>query len=72
MPGFKIALSGEPGAQSTGCSSRMPLNFEVQRKKINQRKGIEMDSTQLIRIAAGVLAVIVLVILIQRRRTRVK
>jgi tetrahydromethanopterin S-methyltransferase subunit F len=31
-----------------------------------------MDSTTIIRIAAGVLFVIVLVILIQRRRTRVK
>jgi hypothetical protein len=31
-----------------------------------------MDSTTLIRIAAGVLFVIVLVVLIQRRRTRVK
>jgi len=31
-----------------------------------------MDSTTLIRIAAGVLFVIVLVILIQRRRTRIK
>jgi hypothetical protein len=31
-----------------------------------------MDSTTLIRIAAGVLFVVVLVILIQRRRTRVK
>jgi hypothetical protein len=31
-----------------------------------------MDSTTIIRIVAGVLAVIVLVILIQRRRTRVK
>lgn len=31
-----------------------------------------MDSTSLIRIAAGVLFVIVLVILIQRRRTRIK
>jgi hypothetical protein len=31
-----------------------------------------MDSTTMIRIAAGVLFVIVLVILIQRRRTRVK
>jgi hypothetical protein len=31
-----------------------------------------MESTSLIRIAAGVLFVIVLVILIQRRRTRVK
>jgi hypothetical protein len=31
-----------------------------------------MDSTTIIRIAAGALFVIVLVILIQRRRTRVK
>jgi hypothetical protein len=31
-----------------------------------------MDSTTIIRILAGVLFVIVLVILIQRRRTRVK
>jgi len=31
-----------------------------------------MDSTTLIRIVAGALAVIILVILIQRRRTRVK
>jgi len=31
-----------------------------------------MDTTTLIRIAAGVLFVIVLVLLIQRRRTRVK
>jgi hypothetical protein len=31
-----------------------------------------MDSTMIIRIVAGVLFVIVLVLLIQRRRTRVK
>ena len=31
-----------------------------------------MDSTSIIRIVAGVLAVIILVILVQRRRTRVK
>jgi len=31
-----------------------------------------MDSSTLIRIVAGALAVIILVILIQRRRTRVK
>lgn len=31
-----------------------------------------MDTTLIIRIAAGVLAVIILVILVQRRRTRVK
>lgn len=31
-----------------------------------------MDGTSMIRIAAGVLFILVLVILIQRRRTRVK
>jgi preprotein translocase subunit SecG len=31
-----------------------------------------MDSTTLIRIIAGAVAVVILVILIQRRRTRVK
>jgi hypothetical protein len=31
-----------------------------------------MDSTSIIRIVAGVLFVLVLVVLIQRRRTRVK
>jgi hypothetical protein len=33
---------------------------------------VEMDSTTIIRIVAGVLFVVVLVVLIQRRRTRVK
>lgn len=33
---------------------------------------MQMDSSMLIRIAAGVLFVIVLVVLVQRRRTRVK
>jgi len=41
----------------------------LQRRK--ERK-YEMDNTTLIRIVAGVLFVIVLVILIQRRRTRIK
>jgi hypothetical protein len=31
-----------------------------------------MDSTTIIRIAAGIVAVIILVVLVQRRRTRVK
>jgi preprotein translocase subunit SecG len=31
-----------------------------------------MDNTTLVRIIAGVVAVIILVILVQRRRTRVK
>ena len=31
-----------------------------------------MDSTTIIRIAAGVLGVVILIVLIQRRRTRTK
>ena len=34
--------------------------------------GVEMDSSLIIRIVAGVLFVIVLAVLIQRRHTRVK
>jgi hypothetical protein len=37
-----------------------------------EKGGFDMDGTTIIRIAAGVLFVIVLVILIQRRRTRIK
>jgi hypothetical protein len=33
---------------------------------------MDLDSTQIIQIVAGVLAVVVLIVLIQRRRTRVK
>jgi hypothetical protein len=33
---------------------------------------MNMDGTTLIQIACGVLAVVVLIVLIQRRRTRVK
>jgi hypothetical protein len=38
---------------------------------MNERN-LKMDGTMVIRIVAGVLFVVVLVILIQRRRTRVK
>jgi hypothetical protein len=31
-----------------------------------------MDNTTIIRIVAGVLAVVILIVLVQRRRTRVK
>lgn len=40
--------------------------------KIFERKEALMGTTTIVRIAAGVLFVIVLVILIQRRRTQVK
>jgi hypothetical protein len=39
---------------------------------ISNERGIQMDSTLLIRVVAGVLFVVVLVVLVQRRRTRVK
>jgi len=38
----------------------------------NAKGGFAMDTTTIIRVVAGVLFVLVLVILIQRRRTRVK
>lgn len=37
-----------------------------------RERGAAMDSTLMIRVVAGVLFVIVLVVLIQRRRTKVK
>jgi hypothetical protein len=40
--------------------------------QISQERGKTMDSTILIRVVAGVLFVIVLGVLVQRRRTRVK
>jgi tetrahydromethanopterin S-methyltransferase subunit F len=39
---------------------------------LSRKGGFDMDQTTIIRIAAGVLFAIVLVILIQRRRTQVK
>ena len=41
-------------------------------KRFVERKGVDMDSTLIIQIVAGVLFVVVLVLLVQRRRTRVK
>jgi len=38
----------------------------------SEEGGYSMDSSTIIRVVAGVLFVLVLVILIQRRRTRVK
>jgi hypothetical protein len=40
--------------------------------RIEKRGKLTMDSPTIIRIVSGVLFVVVLVILIQRRRTRVK
>lgn len=44
----------------------------VQKPSSVEKEVNEMDNTTLIRIVAGILFVIVLVILIQRRRTRVR
>jgi hypothetical protein len=41
-------------------------------KALVERKGFTMDSTTLIRVVSAVMFVIVLVVLIQRRRSRVK
>jgi hypothetical protein len=37
-----------------------------------KERKIEMDSVTIVRVVAGILFVIVLIVLIQRRRTRVK
>ena len=47
-------------------SSREGVNLDF------LEEGIVMDGTTIIRVVAGVLFVIVLVVLIQRRRTQVK
>jgi hypothetical protein len=56
------------GGNSSHLQGR-PWASEPSRRKEGK---IEMDNTTIIRIVAGVLFVIVLVILIQRRRTRIK
>jgi high-affinity Fe2+/Pb2+ permease len=38
----------------------------------SKERGMPMDTTTVIQVVAGVLFVIVLIVLIQRRRTRVK
>jgi hypothetical protein len=41
-------------------------------RTIRSMKGSEMDTNMIIRVVAGMLFVVVLAVLIQRRRTRVK
>jgi plasmid stabilization system protein ParE len=41
-------------------------------ESLERRRTLTMDNVTIIRVVAGVLFVIVLVVLIQRRRTRVK
>jgi hypothetical protein len=55
-----------------GCQSH-PANIERNIKlAVERKRRFDMDQTAIIRIVAGVLFVIVLVVLIQRRRTQVK
>ena len=52
----------------------MPSYAQITKSKsiLQKEKGVVMDTNMIVRIVAGVLAVIVLVVIIQRRRTRVK
>jgi hypothetical protein len=56
-----------------GGPERPHAGFDRYLLNAGQNRGIEtMDNVTIIRVVAGVLFVIVLVLLIQRRRTRVK
>jgi len=52
--------------------TRIVCGLRPHSRGCKQEREFNMDSTMIIRIAAGALFVIVLVVLIQRRRTRVK
>jgi hypothetical protein len=65
-----IAQTGEIGAIDR--ESLPGFTAKEAQVEISQRKEIAMDSTTIVRVVAAVLFVIVLVVLIQRRRTRVK
>jgi hypothetical protein len=67
-----------PAGANVSSSALRRICEEMGRGKSSRRNtflyegGFAMDSTTIIRVVAGVLFVIVLVILIQRRRTRIK
>jgi hypothetical protein len=71
-----MRLAARSQASSDGTGTRPSKAGSGPNLNVNclfLKKGeIEMDNTMIIRIVAGVLFVIVLVVLIQRRRTRVK
>lgn len=71
LSGSTIAQTRENDAK-TGSRSLVPQRFEPHVGLFDQRKEIAMDGATIIRVVAGVLFVVVLVVLIQRRRTRVK
>jgi hypothetical protein len=57
---------------SGGLGQGSGVEYSAHCNTIFKRKGLDMDNVTLIRIISGVLFVIVLGILIQRRRTSVK
>jgi hypothetical protein len=65
-----------PGILPLALSAvRIPLSDRERIKKVvtgKQERGVLMDSTMIVRIVAGVLVVVILAVLIQRRRTKVK
>jgi len=51
---------------------RIPLKLGAHQAGCSKKRGVVMDSTLILRIVAGVLVVVILAVLIQRRRTKVK
>jgi hypothetical protein len=70
---FAGSLIAEPGIWmlATGVI-RIPLRSGRASNILLKERGIDMDSTLIVRIVAGVLVVVILAVLIQRRRTKVK
>jgi hypothetical protein len=50
----------------------VPVRLGSKLKAVEKERGVDMDSVMIIRVVAAVLFVAVLVLLIQRRRTKVK
>lgn len=62
---------GRANRRSASCS--FPFRFAWEAAVgFSERKVVIMDSTMIVRIVSGVLFVIVLVVLVQRRRTNVQ
>jgi hypothetical protein len=51
---------------------RIPLKLGAHQASCCTKRGVVMDSALIVRIVAGVLVVVILAVLIQRRRTKVK
>jgi hypothetical protein len=65
---FANGKSRRIGARRQPCSAQAGERI----KQDDVRKGAAMGSTAIIQVVAGVLFVVVLIVLIQRRRTRTK